>query len=107
MKKKVKLDKDIHDIFTEILIAQKITNSKNMNFMLSLIGARNTLTTTKEGAEIISRYLDPVRFPKTRDLTILNKYKKYEYAYLYLNLSIKGETNIKTKLLPQHKEIDW
>jgi|JYMV01.1.fsa_nt_gi hypothetical protein len=107
MKDKYKIDETVNGIFSDILKAQKITNSNNINFLVALIGARDNMYTTKSGASIIAKFLDPSRYPKTKDVEIINKYKKYQYAFEFLKSTVQRKTNIKTDLIHLHKEIKW
>lgn len=104
-KEKFNLDELSVDIITDMIKTQKFSNSDNIDFLVSLISARDTGCTTKDGAREIKKSLNPVNYPKTKNPVMLHLYDKYEYLFKYMTLCLLHKRNIKSKLVTLHKKI--
>lgn len=105
IKEKYNLDTMSISIVTDMVKTQKFSSSDNIDFLLSLISARDTGCTTKDGAREIKKSLNPVNYPKTKNPAMLHLYDKYEYLFKYMTLCLLHKRNIKSKLVSLHNKI--
>lgn len=102
---KFNLDKTVVVILSDIIQSQKFTNSDNMDFTIALINAKDNASMTIDGAKVIKNFLNPKNYPKTKNPAIINLYRKYEYVYKYVTMTVLKKRNIKSQLQPLYSQI--
>lgn len=102
---KFKLDDNVVEILSDIIKSQKFTNSDNIDFTIALINAKTNSSMTISGAKVIKNFLNPKNYPKTKNPSIINLYRKYEYVYKYVTMTVLKKKNIKSQLQPLYSKI--
>ena len=104
-KNRVLLDRVVVKILSNILESLSFSNSKNIDFTIAIIGARDNSYITEEASVLIKRYLDPKKYPKSKNKQVLKKYLEYEYVHKYVTMALNKEKNIKSRLQPFYARI--
>ena len=105
VKEKFTLDKTVTDIISDIIVSQKHSSSENIDFIISLLSAKENGVITRDAGVVIKNYLNPNNYSRTKNDFLINLYKKYQYVHDFITLSLEHKKNIKAQLLPFYKTI--
>lgn len=105
IKKLITIDDHVIKLLDEILSKKKFISSENMDIAISIISIKDCKKATLMAAKALINELNPTKKPKPTNTETVNIYKKYAYICQFLNLSLKGEKNVKSRLQPLWSKI--